>query len=261
MKKYLLASLLFVLAVATLTGCGSSTSSSSTTTSAVPPASIAGSVGVASKDLLAIDNSILGVVTSAGIKAAAVSDLAYSGGWWSGTNDYSSSYEGVVYGYVYTYNFRVWDAGGNELTTLASLRGVGDDAVAGISRIWTYTTLNTTIGSASYSSTYGNSKDDPLKFDGVGASGSTVTGTVKFAGSYSTTSYTMTFTYSSLGMTASGYPNGSITFTMTEGGATTATGSITYNGTRYCTIAITTGGTSYSYTCDLTDGSVTAAAL
>ncbi|MFA5113112.1 MAG: hypothetical protein WC529_02315 [Candidatus Margulisiibacteriota bacterium] len=267
MKKFLLATLALTLTltVVSLTGC-SSTSSSGTATSSIPAEDIAVSVGVAAKNALTIDNSILGVVTGAGVRSSGikvneVEGLAYADGWWSGTSSYAYTYtsEGTttVYTYSYAYNFKVWNAAGTELTTLAALRGVEEES--GLSKIWTYSTFTYSMGDSTYTSSYGNSKDDPIKFEGLGTSTPTLSGTMKYAGTYLTTTYSMTFTYDALGMTASGYPNGSITYSVAEGGATTASGGITYNGTNICTVTVTSGGVTSTFTCNLDTGAVTAA--
>ena len=264
MKKFVLTSLVIALAALTLTGCSSTSSSGGTGTSAIPTADLAASVGVAAKNALTIDNSILGVISAAGVKssgvnAAVVNDLAYTGGWWSATNNYAYTEGGTTITFSYAYNFRFWNVAGTELTTLSALK----TAITGgdISKGHVYATFTYDIGGSTSTTYYGNSKDDPLKFEGLGTTTPTISGTLKYAGTYSTTSYSMTFTYASLGMTSGGYPNGEISYSVTEAGAGTVSGKVTYTGTKNATITVVTKAGTSTFTCDLDTGAVTAASL
>lgn len=263
MKKFLLASLALTLAVVSLTGC-SSTSSSGTATSSIPAEDIAVSVGVAAKQALSIDSGIttvIGGLSASGLKAS-TADIAYTGGWWTGSDSYSVTYtsEGTTISSTmsWEYNFRLFDKSGAEIKTTAEAKAALEE---NLGEIWLYTTYTYTSGSTTSTYSYGTSKDAPLKFVGIGTSTASVSGTMKFTSSYLGTAYSLTFTYDALGLNASGLPTGSLSYSVTEGGATTASGSVVYNGTDVCQVSVTTGGVTYNFTYNMTTGVVTAVSI
>lgn len=264
MKKVLSLTLVLGLGVMLFAGCNST--SSGTASTSVPATAAATSVAALASTSLGIDNSILGVfsyasVKTSGMKLAAPTGIAYgSDGWWACSNvwDYGS------YSYNYDYAFKVWNAAGTEITTSAALKGVAPEGEgsADVSKIWTFTkfvsTLTATSGTVSITYQFGESKDKPLKFEGIGTSTYTINGYTKYSGSYAGESYDVIMNYNSLTLTTAGYPSGTVSFSFKVSAGEAYAGTITYDGTSTATLAITSGGTG-TYTVNLDSGAVVAA--
>jgi len=257
-KKAIVLSVFLTVAVLLTVGCGSTTS-----TTAVPESTAASGLGILAKDGLGIDNSIIGVFSSAmsasGVKASAPSTPSYSGSWWHCTNSYTQvfTYEGTTYTYShsYDYQFRVWDDSGVEVTIPSVL---DSRTSSNISKIWLYSTDTFSSNGASSTMKFGASATEAgaLKFEGYNTGTRTITGPMSFSSSYGGTSYEITLTYASVGLNTSGWPSGSINFSVSVNGSATYAGTITYSGGSTATIEFTTGGTG-KYSVDLTTGLLT----
>ncbi|MBU1026784.1 MAG: hypothetical protein KKA31_03540, partial [Candidatus Margulisbacteria bacterium] len=256
MKKVLNLVLVLGLGLFLVSGCNQGTTSSGGgTTVSIPAATIADSVGSSAMLALSIDNSLLGVfgVTSASsARASAPTTPTYEAdGWWISTNSYSAS--GVTH--EATYYFKVWTAGG-EVTTLTGLAAITSSTIA---KLQTYTTWTTTISTVSYTMKYGASKSDPLTFDGYNtASSQSIDGPISYTSTYTGETYQIVIDYVTLTLNSSGYPTGSVNWTVSVGGSAVYAGTITYDGTTTATITFTTGATG-TYTVNLLTGVVTAA--
>jgi hypothetical protein len=197
-----------------------------------------------------MDNGVVGVVTNlsiSGLKAASPATPNYGAdGFWATTDSYSAS--GVSY--AISYKFKVWNAAGVEIITLADLQAV--TGASDLSRLSTYTTIDYTYSGGSFSMSYGSSTSNPLIFNYDTA---TINGPITLTNSYSGTSYSITFTYADLASTVSGYPTGSVSWSMAEGSSTVASGTVTFNGTSTATVAFTSGY-SGTYTVNLDTGLV-----
>ncbi|MBN2058082.1 MAG: hypothetical protein JW782_04755 [Candidatus Saganbacteria bacterium] len=247
MKKALGLILLLALGLFAVSGCNQSSSGGSSTPT-VPASTVASDLGTMARFSLDMDNQILGVISIAGVagaRAMAPSTPTYANSWWTSTDSYSSS--GMTYDKEF--NFRVWDTGGSEITTIAGLQGISSSA--DLSALWTYTSITYTFSGGSYTIKYGTSTGDPLKFTGYNTASPTISGPLSFSSSYQGTSYSVTFTYGNLTMATGGYPNGTISWSMSENSSEVAAGSIAFNGTAVCTITFTSGlsGT-YQYNID-----------
>lgn len=259
-KKAIVLSAILAVAILLTVGCGSTTS-----TTAVPESTAASGLGILAKDGLGIDNSIIGVFSSAmsasPVKASSPTTPSYSGGWWSCTNSYTQvfTYEGTTYTYShsYDYQFKVWDDSGVEVTTSSVLDG---RTSSNISKIWLYSTDTFSSNGASSTMKFGASTTTPLKFEGYNTGTLTITGPMSFSSSYGGSSYEITLTYASVGLNTSGYPSGAISFSISVNGSATYAGTITYSGGSTATIEFTTGGTG-KYTVDLIYGTVTPASI
>lgn len=248
MKKLIGSLLIFSLGLMLLTGCQSASTPSGTS---VPASSIASDIGTMAKNSLAMDNGVLGVVDTlsiSSIRAATPATPTFgTDSFWVTTDSYTAS--GITFDS--NYKFRVWNATGTEITTLADLQAVS--SYSDISKIWTYTTITYTYTGGSYSISYGSSVSDPLKFD---YASNTISGPITMTSAYSGTTYSISLTYSNLTASATGYPTGLINWSMSEGGSTVAAGTVTFIGTSTATITFTSGY-SGTYTVDLTTGLVT----
>lgn len=264
MKKLLSLALVLGLGAMLMAGCNST--SSGTASTSVPATAAATSVAALASTSLGIDNSILGVfsyasVKTSGMKLAAPTGIAYgSDGWWACSNVWDS---GSGYSYNYDYAFKAWDKAGTEITTAAGLKGVAEiEGSDKVSKIWTFTkfisTLTATSGTVSITYQFGESKDKPLKFEGIGTASYKIDGYTKYSGSYAGESYDVIMNYSSLTLTTAGYPSGVVNFSFKVSAGEAYAGTITYDGTSTATLAITSGGTG-TYTVNLDSGAVVAA--
>jgi len=235
---------------------GCSPTSSSTTT--LPAATAAEGLGDLAVQSLAADNGVLGVITSLSISsptAASPSTATYEAdGWWTATENTSSG----IYTYSLTYRFRLWDLSNNEVTTLAGLQSA---TASTISKLWIYTSKEMTYSGNSYTFSMGTSISDPLKFEDYNSTTTkSIDGPMQMVASYSGNAYTVTYDYDTVTLNASGYPSGTITFSISGSSYTTMTGSIVFNGTSTATLTFT-GALSGSYMVDLDTGDVTAASI
>jgi len=254
MKKLL--SLVLVLSLGALLVTGCNTASSGGGESTIPASTIVSDLGQIGKNSLALDSGILGVIALAGVtgaKAMAPSAPTYTSSWWTSTDSYSSS--GITYDI--SYQFRVWDTGGVEITTLSGLQGISSSL--DISALWTYTAIEYTFSGGSYSISFGSSTSDPLKWSGYNTTSHTVSGPLSFSSTYSGTSYGISITFSTLTLTSSGYPNGNVTVSITEAGSEVAAASVAFDGTNMAVITFTSG-LSGAYTVNLDTGAVVTSA-
>ena len=254
--KLKIVGLLFVFCFLALSTLGCSSSTSSTTT--LPAATAAGSLGDLAVQSLAADNGVLGVITSLGISsptATSPSSPTYEAdGWWTSTDGYSLS----GYTYVLTYRFKLWDLSSNEVTTLAGLQSATSST---ISKLWICTSLALTYSGNSYTFSMGTSISDPLKFENYNSSTTkSIDGPMQMVASYSSNAYTITYDYDNLTLSSSGYPSGTITFSITGSSYTPMAGRIVFDGTSPATLTFT-GALSGSYAIDLDTGDVTAASI
>lgn len=105
----------------------------------------------------------------------------------------------------------------------------------------------------SYTTTLGRSKTDPLKLESMNTVPS-ITGPASYSGAYGDVSLSVSIAFSGLTLDAvSGYPEGSVSFSVSSGSEIAYTGTISYNGTSTATIVFSGGGT---YTVDLSSGEV-----
>ncbi len=248
MKKVI--SLMLVLGLGVLLAAGCASTSSSTTS--VPESSAASNVGTMAKSSVSVDNAVVGVMviqSVAGAKASTVANLLYgSDGWWTYTDNYTLT----IYTYDYSVKFKAWDANGSEITTLAGIQAVTSSS--DISKVWLYVTENITVtGSGSYTIKYGASITDPLKFDYTLG---TISGPLVFSSTYGSESFEMTYTYSSVSVSASGYPNGTVSLAIKSNGNQVATADIVFNGTSTCTVQFA-GAYTGKYSVNLDTGAAT----
>lgn len=261
MKKLLALFLVLGLGALLIAGCSSTTSGSTTTS--VPASVAAADLAALASTSLSVDNSILGVapyaMTASGarVRMATPTTPAYSGGWWSSINEWTS---GSIT-YSYNYKFKVWNTAGTEITTAAGLDVVDSD---NISKLWTYTNFDTTMttssGAFTISYQFGESTDKPLKFEGIGGASPTIDGLVKYTSSYGGENFNISMTYNTLALNSSGYPSGTVDFSFNVGGGVAYAGTITYDGTSSATIAFTSGA-SGTYVVNLDSGDVTTASI
>ncbi len=258
MKKVLSLVLVLGLGLLLVSGCNQGTTSSGGTTVSIPAATIADSVGSSAILTLSIDNSILGVfgVSSASsVRASEPSTPSYgSDEWWTSTNIYTTE---ANITHNATYNFKVWVAEG-EVTTLLGLDGITLSTVA---KLQTYTTWTTTFGTSSFSMSYGASKSDPLTFDGYNTiSNQSIDGPISYTNTYDGETYQIVIDYVTLTLNSSGYPTGSVNWSVSVGGSAVYAGTITFDGTTTATITFTTGATG-TYTVNLLTGIVSATSI
>ena len=263
MKKLLSLALVLGLGAMLMAGCNST--SSGTASTSVTATAAATSVAALASTSLGIDNSILGVfsyasVKTSGMKIATPGDIAYgSDGWWTCLNTWEAS----AYSYRYEYAFKAWDKAGAEIKTAAGLKGVAEmEGSDKVSKMWTFTNFTTTwtatSGTVSITYQFGESKDKPLKFEGIGTASYKIDGYTKYSGSYAGESYDVIMNYNSLTLTTAGYPSGTVSFSLKVSAGEAYAGTITYDGTSTATLAITSGGTG-TYTVNLDSGAVVAA--
>jgi len=233
-----------------LMGCTQSTSTS--TTPPVPVNTCATSVGSMVYQSVTADNLALASIGVYGLGAAGIVNKAptYSAGWWSTSETISISTMTMAY----TYNVKITDVGGNLIDTAAKLDAL---LLANVDRVETYTTVTITSitgTTTSFTISLGASKDNPLIFTGVGSnsiSAKSISGPVSYSGSDSDgTSYAVSMTYSSVTLSASGYPSGTITFSISSGGSEIVAGSFVGDGDATATLTFTSGY-SGSYTVNL----------
>ena len=254
MKKVL--ALFALFAIVALAGCQQA---ATTTEPTVPEASIASSIGYLAKYSVAVDNAVMGVVGISSISAAEVCICAPStpalgtDNWWTSTDSYSAG----GYTYTITYRFKLWNSSGTLINTQALLDALTEDT---LDKVWMWVDYSIVYGGASFSMSLGSSKDNPLKFEGLVVPPKTVDGPISYSGTSDDTSYSVTVTYSSLSLSASGYPSGEVGVSVSEGDTAVVEATITFNGTSTATITFTSGY-SGTYTVDLDTGLVTASSL
>lgn len=248
MKKAL--AIMSLLLLVGLVGCQQSTSTS--TTPPVPANTCAASVGSLAFTSLYIDNISLGAVGVSGAMSAQTTlatPVYGTDGWWSAQFTYGSA--------AVTVNFRVWNTSGTEIVNSTGLNAL---TIATTDKLWIYTTW--VVGSTTMS--FGTSKDNPLKFAGIYSTSSTnksISGPIALSGTDEDgTSYSIAVTYSTVTLSSSGYPNGTVTVSVTSGGQEIMAGSLVCIGTNSATFTFTSGY-SGSYAVNLDTGVVTAASL
>ena len=257
MKKLLGALLVVGLGALLISGCQTATSTAEPT---IPADNMAQGIYDMTEDSLAIDGLILGITGSlsvSDVNATAVTTPEYgSDGWWSFSDSYTT---GGGFSYTRTFKLKIWDALGAEITTLAALAAIDD--VTDISKIWLYATWTVDYGSSmSYTIKFGASTSDPLKFEGYNTASQSISGPISYTSTYEDKSLEITYTYSSLQMAVSGYPDGDVSFSVKENGATVVSGTISFNGTNIATLTFTSGYTN-TYTINLDTGVVTPASI
>lgn len=258
LKKVISILLALGIGLLLVSGC-QTTSSNPTTTSNIPADDAAGYVGDCVAHSLSADNGMTGVVTSfsacgTGIRAATVSTPEYGAdGWWSASDNYS--YSGMTN--EVDYNFKVWNTGGTEQTTLAGLAALTSTTIGQLSM---YTVWSFLYAGATTEINYGASKTDPLIFSGINTTSPTVSGPISYSSSYLQYAFTITLDYVSLDLVAAtGVPaSGSVNFSIVENGATTWSGTVTFNGTTTAVLTITGAGT---YNVNLNTGLATPASI
>jgi len=249
MKKVI--ALFALFAVVALAGCQTASTSTDPT---VPEGTLAGACGTLAAGSLSIDNSVMGViglsVPASEVRMSAPSTPEVDGDWWTSTNNWT--YGGTTY--TISYNFRLVNSSGTVCNTQALLDGL---TAGTLDDVWMYVSWGISSSTSSLTLTYGNSKDDPLKVEGLINTPKTISGPVSISGSEDGTAYSMTLTYGELALGTSGYPTGTVTVTFKEGSSTVAEATIVFNNTDTATITFTSGY-SGSYTVDLDTGIVTA---
>jgi hypothetical protein len=250
MKKLIGSLLVLGLGIMLLTGCQSS-STSTPSGGSVPATSLASDLGQMAKNSLAMDSGVIGVaqlLSASGIKAQApATPVMGTDGYWYSSDSFSGS-SGMSYDYQY--KFRIWNAAGTEMVDTAGLATINSNS--DVSKVWVYITCTYTYTGGSYTISFGNSVSDPLKFD---YSTSTVTGPIAMSSTYSGTNYGITMTYNNLSTNVSGYPTGSVSWTVSEGGTTTCAGTIVFDGDATAVVTFTSGY-SGTYTVNIDTGVV-----
>ncbi|MBU0629321.1 MAG: hypothetical protein KKC80_00185 [Candidatus Margulisbacteria bacterium] len=268
MKKLLSLALLLALGLFAVSGCGTTTGGTVSTT--IPTAAAATSIGALASTSLTVDNNILGVtayatsVKSSQVRASSPTTPAYSGGWWTSAATWAETFEGFSYTYDWQYQFKIWNTAGTEITTPAGLDPGGDGLSASdVSKIWAYVTfdytLTTTSGAFTTHYQFGESTAKPFKMEGFGTASRLMDGYTKYTGSYGGDSYSISFTYSALSLTSTGYPSGSVSFSFSVSAGEAYAGTITYDGTNTALLTFTSGGTG-TYAINLDTGTTTVAA-
>ena len=247
MRKNLVVFLFLAFVTFSVTGCGSSSSSS---TSTIPASATAASIGSSAYNSITIDDTILGLpdvtVEASSLRANSPSTPVYGAdGWWTSSN--SASAGGISYGYYY--KFKIWDNSDTEVTSLPA---------SSINKIYAYCTFEVTSASAttSFLLSFGESTSSPLIFDEINGASPTISGTLSYSSTYDGDTYVSSITYSSVSMSASGYPDGEVDFSVSFGGSTALSGTITYDGTATATITFSTASGGGTYTVDLETGAV-----
>jgi hypothetical protein len=248
MKKLLSFALVLGLGAILLSGCQQAQQAAAPP---VPASTAANSVGSLVSTGLGIDNILMGAVGVAGVSAKEVKTTTIAtpeygaDGWWHVTFTYGGSISVDSY-------FRIWSTA-QEITTNADLDNL---ALKNVDKLWIYAAWS--IGSVTMN--FGASKDNPLKFTGVGAnstSAKSLSGPISFAGTDEDgTSYSITLTYSDVSLSSSGYPNGNVSFSISSGGTEVIAGTISFNGTATATLTFSTGY-SGTYSIDLLTGAAT----
>lgn len=254
MKKLLTLLLVLGLGIALVSGCSSTSSSGGTT---IPADTVAGGVGVAANQSLAVDNTAGGAAGITGFSVSALQANANAvtwtrsaDGWFEGSDSYSAG----GFTYTRTFSLKVYDTNGEVTTTL----GLAALTSADVTKMIMAVTIEYTFSGGTYSIKFGTSKTDPLTFT-YGTS-KTIDGPIQYTSTYGGDDFTITYDYGNLTLSASGYPSGDITWTVTSSGSTIASGTMTFNGTSTASLTITSGGTG-TYNVNLDTGSVVAAGL
>jgi len=229
----------------------------------VSAATSAASVGSLVYQSSALDSTTLGFIGISGLSAKGVKtkNPTLSGDWWSTTESISAG--GVTISY--SMHAKITDVNGTVINSQALLDAL---SLANTDRVDTYGTLTitTTVGTTTATSTMTmGSSSSPLAFTGVGSnstSAKSVNGTVSFSGSDSTTNttYSVSLTYSNVTIAASGYPSGTVSFTVSSSSSQVYAGTVTFNGTATATLAFTSGA-SGTYTVYINTGAVVAASV
>lgn len=237
---------LFVVFVFVLSSFGCQTSTES---SAVSESQGAEYISQLMKYVFSTDSSIIGVLpyaSASGVRAFVPSQPVYSGGWWSGTNTYTSS--GITYDF--TYNFKIFTSGG-EVTTPTALNNLNQ---SNITQIWTYTSIAVSSGGSSVTVKIGTDKtSNYLTY----VMGSSINGPVVYEVPSNGKTVSTTINFSNFTVESDGAPNGIFTATVSENGSQLFSASVTCDGTDYATINID----GETYTANINDGSVVAASI
>lgn len=242
MKKLFV--LFLLVGLVALYGCQQAQQATAPT---VPVGTCASAVGILANTAVTIDNTALGAVSIiAGVSAKTVSTPTYDGTWWNVT--YSLGTDDI------TFKFKVKTMAGSwvsDVTVLHALHIADVDELV-MATSYVSSTMTMTFGTVS----------SPLTFKGVGlttATGKSIDGPITLSGTDSDgTSYSVTITYSALSLSASGYPDGNISFSISSGGSVIVAGNLVCDGTVNATLTFTSGY-SGSYAVRLDDGTVTVA--
>jgi len=255
MKKLLSTVLVLGLGILLVSGCQQAQEESAPS---IPASVIADSLGEAIIESLDMDNDIgtaggIGgfSVLAAGIRASAITITRSADGWFTGTD----SFEAGGTFQEREINCKVWDSQGIEVTDPADLPNL---TLSTISKIQTYSIITYTFSGGSFNITYGASKSDPLTFTYLPSK--SIDGPINYTSSYQGDEFQITFDYGSLGLSASGFPSGTVDWAVYVGSSQIYAGTIIFNGTSLATITFTTGITG-TYLVDLVSGVVTPASL
>jgi len=256
MRKLLIFVLMLGLGIVLVSGCQEAMGPSVT----IPEDTLASGLATLAENSLQIDNAIgqaskmTGFKVSAlGVHAFAITISRSADGWFTGIEPPYTLPNGITYDR--DLNFKVWDTNGIELTNPDQLIGLLRTSVG---KIQTASTIVFTHTGGSYTIRYGASKSDPLTF--TYSPSKIIDGPVYYLSSYQGSDFQITFDYGSLGLSASGYPSGSVNWATYVDSASVAQGGLSFNGTSTATATFTTGGTG-TYYVNLDLGTVAVAGL
>lgn len=254
MKRFL--TLLIILGTASLliTGCQQAAKPAGS----IPQNTVASGIATLAKNSVEIDNALgkAGGMTgfkasAAGISAYAITITRSADGWFTGSDHYTL---GVIT-YDRELNFKVYALNGNEITSPAQLPSY---STSNISRLQTYSTISYTGSAGSYTINFGASKADPLTFTYYPSKA--IDGPVYYSGSHDGQNFQITCDYGNLGLSASGYPSGSINWAVYIDSSAVASGSLSFDGTSTATLSFSSGG-SGNYLINLSSGTATPAGI
>jgi hypothetical protein len=254
MRKLLGILLILGLGVLLVSGCQEATKPCVT----IPEDTLASGLATLSKNALEIDNAIGNAgemknfkVSAMGVHAFAITITRSADDWFTGTDSFPI---GTDLTRSRELNFKVYALNGVEITNPADLPNYSP---SNISRIVTYSTYTDTYTGGSYTISFGSSKTKPLTF--YYSPTKTIDGPVHYLSSYQGDDYQITFDYGTLGLSASGYPTGSVNWATYVDTQTCAQGGLSFNGTSTATATFTDGGTG-TYYVNLDSGAVSAVA-
>lgn len=244
MKKIILTALILSFGILFIIGCGQSTTSTTT----IPASTAASSVASLAYNSIGIDDTITGlpgVSAEAAIASPASTPVYGADNWWTSSSTVSAG--GISLGYYY--KFKLWDNSDTEITSLPA---------SSINKISTYSTFEVTSSSAatSFLLSFGASTSNPLIFDDLNLTSTSISGPMSYTSTYSGDSYESTVTYSDVSLSTTGYPDGTTDFYVSYGGSTALTGTVTFVGTNTATVEFSTASGSGTYTVDLDTGDI-----
>lgn len=241
---------LLIAAAVFVSGCG--TTSSGGGSSSLPKSTAATAVGyLVGSTIMTFSDVPIGTTSLAGISKKSGYSFD-SEGWVSASYEASDPSFGS---YSFDMKVRIYGLVTGLIDSSSKMdefSSSGDE----LEEIWQYTTMDfdlTSPEAMSFNIVLGNSKSDPIKLENMTTVPS-LTGPTRYSGSYGGDSFSVTMNYSGLSQNPStGYPSGSVSFSVFVGSSPAYTGTLTFNGTSTATIVFSGGE---SYTLDLETGTV-----